>query len=175
LNQVEVELIRVASPLHDAGKIGIPDAILRKPGRHTPEEFEIMKKHAEIGHEMLVGSGFPVLDMAAVIAYTHHEKWDGSGYPRQITAENIPLAGRITAISDVFDALTTKRIYKPAYSVEKSTAIMKQGRGKHFDPTILDLFINNLDVFLAIKERFPDEETSLTYEWPVMSFTKDKD
>jgi putative two-component system response regulator len=175
LNQDEVELIRVASPLHDAGKIGIPDAILRKPGRHTPEEFEIMKKHAEIGHEMLVGSGFPVLDMAAVIAYTHHEKWDGSGYPRQITAENIPLAGRITAISDVFDALTTKRIYKPAYSVEKSTAIMKQGRGKHFDPTILDLFINNLDVFLAIKERFPDEETSLTYEWPVMSFTKDKD
>ncbi len=170
LTNDEVELIRVASPLHDAGKIGIPDAILRKPGRHTPEEFEIMKKHAEIGHEMLVGSGFPVLDMAAVIAFTHHEKWEGNGYPRQISGEDIPLAGRITAISDVFDALTTKRIYKPAYSVEKSIAIMKQGRGKHFDPRLLDLFLDKLDVFLEIKKRFPDEETSLTYEWPVLYF-----
>ncbi|MBR58787.1 MAG: two-component system response regulator [Myxococcales bacterium] len=167
LTNQEVELIRIASPLHDAGKIGIPDAILRKPGRHTTEEFEVMKMHAEIGYRILSGSGFPVLEAAATIAWTHHEKWDGGGYPRGLSGTDIPLSGRITAIADVFDALTTKRIYKPAFSVEKSVNIMREGRGKHFDPDILDLFLDNLDEVLKIRDEFPDEKDQISYEWPV--------
>jgi putative two-component system response regulator len=165
LSQDHVDLIRVSSPLHDAGKIGIPDAILRKPGRHTTEEFAVMKKHAEYGYKILKGSGFPILDMAATIAWTHHERWDGNGYPRGLSREDIPLEGRITAIADVFDALTTKRIYKPAFSVEKSVMIMKEGHGKHFDPDLLQLFLDNMDAVLEIRSQFPDEEHEAMYEW----------
>ena len=151
-----VERIRLASPLHDVGKIATPDAILRKPGKHTPEEWEIMKTHAESGYRILSGSGFPVLDMAAEIALTHHEKWDGSGYPHGLKGQAIPLSGRLTAVADVFDALSTERVYKPAFSLEKCLAIIKEGRGTHLDPEIVDVFLENLDDVLEIKRNFPD-------------------
>jgi putative two-component system response regulator len=153
----EVELLRVASPLHDVGKIGIPDAILRKPGRHSPEETEIMRQHTVIGHRTLSGTGFDLLDTAADIALSHHERWDGAGYPRALAGEAIPMAGRIVAISDVFDALTTRRIYKPAFPIERSLELMREGRGAQFDPALLDLFLARIDEVFAIRERFPDE------------------
>lgn len=153
----EVELLRVASPLHDVGKIGIPDAILRKPGRHTPDETEIMRQHTVIGHRTLSGTGFDLLDTAATIALCHHERWDGAGYPRALAAERIPLPGRIVAIADVFDALTTRRIYKPAFSIERSVGLLLDGRGTQFDPDLLDAFLARIDDVLAIRDRFPDE------------------
>ncbi len=151
------ELIRMASPLHDVGKIGIADRILQKPGRHTPEEF------AEIGHSILAGSGTELLDMASLIAWTHHEKWSGEGYPRGLKGEQIPVEGRICAIADVFDALTSERCYKEAFSVEKSVGIMKAGHGTHFDPELLDIFMNRLDGVLAIRAQFPDEDAPAPY------------
>lgn len=157
LDEEFIERIRLASPLHDVGKIATPDAILRKPGKHTPEEWEIMKGHAEAGFRILCGSGFPVLDMAAEIALTHHEKWDGSGYPRGLKGEEIPISGRLTAVADVFDALSTERIYKPAYPLEKCLAIIREGRGSHLDPAIVDLFLENLDDVLEIQRNFPDD------------------
>ncbi|MGM0576831.1 MAG: HD domain-containing phosphohydrolase [Myxococcota bacterium] len=159
----QVELVRTASPLHDVGKIGIPDAILQKPGKHTPDEWQIMKTHAEIGYRILAGSGYEVLELAAVIARTHHEKWDSSGYPLQLGGEDIPLVGRITAIADVFDALTTRRVYKPAFTPERSIALMREGRGRHFDPNLLDVFLDSIDEVLAIREAFPDEEAPPPY------------
>lgn len=152
-----VELMRVASPLHDVGKIATPDAILRKPGKHTAAEWEIMKQHAEAGYRILGGTGFPLLETAAIIARTHHEKWDGSGYPQGLAGNDIPLEGRLTAIADVFDALTTERVYKPAFSLETSMGIMREGRGVHFDPELLDVFVDNLDAVLAIRDAFPDD------------------
>ena len=153
----QVELIRVASPLHDVGKIGVPDRILRKPGKHTPEEFEIMKQHTVFGWRTLIGTGFALLDVAATIAHTHHERWDGGGYPRGLKGPSIPIEGRIVAIGDVWDALTTRRVYKPAFSVEQSLDIMKKGRGTHFDPVLLDAFLHRFDDVVAIYERFPDD------------------
>src|SRR5262249_30872631 len=140
----------VASPMHDIGKIGIPDNILYKNGKHTPEEFEVMKQHAEMGHTILQGSHSELLDTAAMIAWTHHEKWDGSGYPRKLAGEAIPFEGRVVAIADVFDALTSKRVYKPAFSVEKAQEIMNEGAGKHFDPNLLQLFWASLPEALEI-------------------------
>ena len=157
------ELLEHAAPLHDMGKVGIPDAILLKPGKLCPEEFQFMQKHCGFGkrtfepmtpeewkafqsHTLLgeritdLGTS-PILDMAGKIALTHHEKWDGSGYPLGLAGKNIPIEGRITAVADVFDALTSKRPYKPAFPLDKSLAIMKEGRGTHFDPTVLDAFL----------------------------------
>jgi putative two-component system response regulator len=151
-----VERIRLASPLHDVGKIATPDAILRKPGKHTPEEWEIMKGHSEAGYRILAGSGFPVLDMAAEIAISHHEKWDGTGYPHGLKGEKIPLCGRLTAVADVFDALSTERVYKPAFSIEKSVGIIRDGRGTHLDPEVVDVFLESLDDVVEIKRNFPD-------------------
>ena len=162
LEPERVELIRVASPLHDVGKIGVPDNILRKPGKHTPEEFEIMKQHAVYGYRTLRETGFPLLDVAATIAWTHHERWDGSGYPRALRGEQIPIEGRIVALGDVWDALTTKRVYKPAFSVDKSLGIMREGRGKHFDPNLFDAFMRRFDEVLAIQSRFPDVDAPHT-------------
>lgn len=159
LDAERVELIRVASPLHDVGKIGVPDSILRKPGKHTPEEFEVMKQHAVYGYRTLRETGFQLLDIAATIAWTHHERWDGSGYPRKLAGEDIPIEGRIVAIGDVYDALTTKRVYKPAFSVEKSLDIMREGRGRHFDPHLLDGFLRRFDEIREIQNRFPDVES----------------
>lgn len=150
-------LIRAASPLHDVGKIGIPDTILLKPGKLTDDEFMIIKKHPDIGHRILADSTSEMLRLGAVIARTHHEKWDGSGYPDGLAGEEIPIEGRITAICDVFDALTFDRVYKKAFSVDKAVEIIREGRGKHFEPRLVDLLLDSLDEFLRIKERFSEE------------------
>jgi putative two-component system response regulator len=155
----EVELILYASPLHDIGKVGIPDQILLKPGRFTPEEFEIMKLHAVLGGKMLeTDGGYPVLDAGKIIALQHHEKIDGTGYPAGLAGDDIHIYARIVSIADVFDALSSERVYKKAFSVEKTLEIMQEGAGTHFDAVLLDLLIRNLDQFLVIKETFPDEE-----------------
>ncbi|EGY24763.1 HD domain protein [Desulfovibrio sp. A2] len=132
--------LRVAAPMHDVGKIGTPDAILLKPGRLTPEEFAVMKHHTTIGEKILTASSSRVVRIAATIAGTHHERWDGSGYPRGLSSEGIPLEGRIVAVADVFDALTSKRPYKPAFEFDKALGIMREGRGTQFDPRPLDAF-----------------------------------
>jgi len=150
------EQIRVASLLHDVGKIGIPDAILLKPGALTKEEFDVIKDHAEIGFRILEDSRSEILLFGAQIAYTHHEKFDGSGYPRGLSGADIPMEGRITAICDVFDALTSHRVYKAAMPVDEALAIMKEGRGRHFDPDLLDIFFASMDQILLMKAKFAD-------------------
>ncbi|OGW68152.1 MAG: hypothetical protein A3H49_11325 [Nitrospirae bacterium RIFCSPLOWO2_02_FULL_62_14] len=150
------ELIRIASPMHDIGKIGTPDHILLKPGKFSPEEFEVITRHSEMGRHILDGSKAELLRLAATIAWTHHEKFDGTGYPRKLSGEAIPLEGRIAAVADTFDALTTKRIYKPAFSVDQTLDIMREGRGKHFDPSLLDTFLGAVDEVLVIKDQFSD-------------------
>jgi putative two-component system response regulator len=146
------EFVRLASIMHDVGKIGIPDYILLKPGKLTPEEYEIMQNHSEFGYRILAGSSSDLLDLAAQIALTHHEKMDGSGYPKGLIGDAIPLEGRVAAIADVFDALTTDRVYRKAYQLGEAIGIMKEGRGSHFDADLLDLFLDSLDVVLKIKE-----------------------
>ncbi len=159
LSQEDVELLLYASPLHDIGKVGIPDKILLKPGRFVPEEFEIMKLHSEIGAKMLEGSErFPIIKMGKIIAHQHHEKFDGSGYPQGLSGEDIHIFARIVAIADVFDALSSKRVYKDAMPLDKVLSIMEEGRGTHFDPVLLDLFLENLELFLEIGKAFPDDE-----------------
>lgn len=150
----EAEELKMASPMHDIGKVGIPDNILNKPGKLTEEEFEIMKTHAQLGYEMLKGSKQDLLKTAGIIAVEHHEKWDGSGYPKGSRGEEIHIYGRITAIADVFDALGHDRVYKKAWPMEEILDLFKEGRGKHFDPDLIDLFFDNLDEFLSIKESF---------------------
>lgn len=149
-----VDLMRLASPMHDVGKIGIPDAILLKPGKLTDAEFEQMKKHTEIGARILAGSDVPLLQMSERIALTHHEKWDGTGYPRAMRGEEIPIEGRIVALADVFDALTSKRCYKPAFTVEKALEIIREGQGRHFDPQCVEAFLSALGEVLEIKKEF---------------------
>jgi putative two-component system response regulator len=136
----QVSLIRRAAPLHDVGKIGIPDAILLKLGKLTPEEFELVKTHTTIGARILSGSHFAVLRLAEEIAFNHHERWDGHGYAG-ITGAAIPLAGRIVAVADVFDALTQKRPYKAAWPVGEAMAEIDRQRGRQFDPTLVDAFL----------------------------------
>jgi putative two-component system response regulator len=157
LDEATCELLRIASPMHDVGKLGIPDRILLKPGRLTPDEFMVMKGHAEIGYRILVGSDATPLKMAATIAFTHHEKWDGNGYPRALKGEEIPLPGRIAAIADVFDALTSARPYKPAWELDAALDLMRKSRGTHFDPTLIDAFFDALPEVLEIRARFVDE------------------
>jgi putative two-component system response regulator len=155
----EVELVLYASPLHDIGKVGIPDQILLKPGRFAPEEFEIMKLHATLGAKMLESDGdYPVIEAGRIIALQHHEKMDGTGYPSGLRGEDIHLHARIVSIADVFDALSSERVYKKAMSIEKTIEIIKEGSGTHFDSALVDLLVANLDAFLRIKEAFPDEE-----------------
>lgn len=152
----ECEILLNASPMHDIGKIGIPDHILLKPGKFEPYEWEIMKNHATIGAEILSGDNSELLTMACVIALNHHEKWDGSGYPKGLKGEEIPLAGRIVALADVFDALTSVRPYKKAWSLEASLEYIDDNRGKHFDPQLVDLFRARLDPIIAIKEKLAE-------------------
>ena len=135
-----VELIRHAAPLHDVGKVGIPDSILLKPGRLTPDELTIVRRHAEAGNRILGGNRSPLLELAAEIALTHHEWWDGTGYPGRLAAADIPISGRIVALADVFDALTHHRPYKPAWSVADSLVELERLRGTQFDPDLLDAF-----------------------------------
>ncbi|NTV13940.1 MAG: response regulator [Desulfobulbaceae bacterium] len=151
------ERIRAAAPLHDVGKIGIPDDILLKPGRLTPEEFEVIKSHSEIGYRILGDSLSEVLNLGAVISLSHHEKFNGKGYPNGLAGEAIPLVGRIVAICDVFDALTSKRVYKAAMGVEQALEVLQEERGQHFDPILVDLFVGNLAAMLAIRDKFADE------------------
>jgi putative two-component system response regulator len=160
LDDKKVETILYASPMHDIGKIGIPDHILLKPGKLNSDEWEIMKQHTIIGGRILEGSEAEFIKLGEIIALTHHEKWNGSGYPERLSGEEIPLDGRITAIADVFDALTSKRPYKKPYSLEKSFAIIKGERGKHFDPDVVDAFFAIKDEILSIKLRYKDKHES---------------
>jgi putative two-component system response regulator len=136
------EQLRIASPMHDVGKIGIADAILHKPGPLDPGERAEMQRHAEIGRGILAGSGAEILDLAAEIAWTHHERFDGGGYPRGLEGDQIPLEGRIVAVADVFDALTNDRVYRPAFSYADAIEMMRAERGSHFDPEVLDAFLD---------------------------------
>ncbi len=154
------ELIFHASTMHDIGKIGIPDQILLKPGRLTPEEFEIMKTHTTMGERLLSGlESFGIFRIAKQIAVTHHEKWDGSGYPNQLKEENIPLEGRIVAVCDVFDALTSSRPYKEAWTVEEAVKEIENGKGKHFDPEIVDAFLTIIPEIIEIKEQYSSSQS----------------
>ena len=155
-NDLYVDNIRLASPLHDLGKIAIPDAILNKPGKLDPDEWAIMQTHAEIGASMLQNSDRPIFQLAAQIAGNHHEKWDGSGYPKGLSDDAIPLAGRISAVADVFDALNSARCYKEPWPVDKTLSFMKEQSGSHFDPHLIKLFEENLDDILDICQSFPD-------------------
>jgi putative two-component system response regulator len=154
LDEETVKLIYKAAPLHDAGKVAIPDAILNKPGAFTPEEWEIMKTHSMKGYEIFKDSTRPILKMAATIAKEHHEQWDGHGYPDGLKGEAISIAGRIVFLADVFDALSHKRVYKEAWSLEKVRNFIVEQRGKMFDPRLVDLFLDHFDEFVAIRDRF---------------------
>jgi putative two-component system response regulator len=136
----DAERLRLASQLHDVGKVAIPDGVLLKPGKLTPEEFEVIKGHTDAGYKMLLGSGSEVVQLGGLIAYTHHERWDGTGYPRRLTGETIPREGRIAAIADVFDALTSDRVYRAALPIKTAVKMMRDERGQHFDPELLDAF-----------------------------------
>ena len=160
LNAENVETILYAAPMHDVGKIGIPDRILLKPGKLDPDEWEIMKQHTTIGAQILEGADAEFIKLAEAIALTHHEKWDGSGYPKGLKGSEIALAGRITAIADVFDALISKRPYKEPFPLEKTFIIIQKGRGSHFDPEVVDAFFAVEDEILSIKEKFKDQHGS---------------
>ena len=159
MDEAQAEMLLNASPMHDIGKIGIPDRILLKPGKLDSEEWEIMKGHASIGAEILSGGQSELMEMARIIAVSHHEKWDGTGYPGALKGEEIPLVGRIVAVCDVFDALTTVRPYKAAWTVEAALDYITENSGKHFDPALVLKFKEILPEILAIKERNeePDE------------------
>lgn len=140
-----VSRLILSALMHDVGKIGISDAILQKPGKLSPEEFEVMKTHTVIGGRILSGSSYPLMLMAESIALTHHERWDGSGYPRGLKGTDIPIEGRIAALADVYDALTNKRVYKPAFPAETALAIIRSESGEHFDPDVVRAFTGRLD------------------------------
>ncbi len=159
LSNKQAETLLHAAPMHDIGKIGIADSIMLKPGKLTDEEFALMKHHPEIGAEIIGDCGDSLLlKVAKSVSLTHHEKWDGSGYPRGLAGKDIPIEGRICAIADVFDALTSKRPYKEAWSIEKTVDFLKGQKGKHFEPILVDLLIENLPKILEIKATFKDEE-----------------
>ena len=161
LDQKTQKLILQAAPMHDVGKIGIPDYILLKPGKLTYEEFEVMKGHAKLGHELLKGSNSEIVQAAADIAISHHEKYDGTGYPHGLVGTKIPLFGRIVAVADVFDALTSERPYKKAWSLDDACRFLEDGRGLHFDPMCVEAFLACWDEALAIRQRFKDEEVPM--------------
>lgn len=156
LDEKDVNRLFMSSPMHDIGKVGIPDSILNKNGKLDSAEWEVMKTHAQIGYEILRTSKREILQSAAIVSYTHHERWDGSGYPLGLKGENIHIFGRITAIADVFDALTSERVYKKAWPLEDVLKLFNEEKGKHFDPNLIDVFMNNLDEILEIKEKFKD-------------------
>ena len=152
----EAEMLKLASPMHDIGKVGIPDNILNKPGKLTPEEFEIMKTHAQLGFDMLKHSSKAILQIAAIVSNEHHEKYNGKGYPRGLKGEDIHIFARITAVADVFDALGSDRIYKKAWEDEKIFELFNSEKGEHFDPKVIEAFFHSLDEIKTIRERFKD-------------------
>lgn len=156
MDEDRAELLRLAAPMHDVGKIGVPEAILNKPGKLTPEEFSVIKEHARIGYEILSKSGRSIMKAAAITALEHHERWDGSGYPRGLKGEQIHIFGRIAAVADVFDALSHKRCYKEAWPIEKIIETFKMESGSHFEPALVNLFLNHIDEFVGINRRFPE-------------------
>lgn len=165
-----IPLLSKSAPLHDIGKVGVPDHILLKPGKLTVEEFEIMKKHSACGRDAIVAAESKLgenqlkhsfLSLAKEIAYSHHEKWDGSGYPEGLRGEDIPISARLMAIADVYDALISRRVYKEPFSQEKSVAIIREGRGTHFDPDVADAFLKSAGEFLAIAKEYADTKDSL--------------
>ena len=160
--QTEIDDIRSAAPMHDIGKIAIPDSILRKPGKLTEEEFDVMKGHTRLGTEMLGGSTIPMVKMAADIAGGHHERYDGNGYPNGIKGEDIPVSARIVSIVDVYDALVHARVYKDAIFEDEAIRMMREQRGKQFDPILFDLFVDHLEAMRSIRMavRDPGEEAS---------------
>uniref|UniRef100_UPI0035B3D59E HD-GYP domain-containing protein n=1 Tax=Chitinimonas sp. TaxID=1934313 RepID=UPI0035B3D59E len=166
LTEENIELLYKSAPLHDIGKVGVPDRILLKPDRLDADEWEIMKLHTLYGRDTILqvehhlGASNSFLTFAREIAHYHQEKWDGSGYPEGLAGEAIPLAARLMAVADVYDALISKRVYKPAYSHAQALALMQEGRGSHFDPDVLDAFVAIEAEFLAIAERFRDTETT---------------
>lgn len=156
LSPERCDLIRTASPMHDIGKIGTPDHVLLKPGKITQEEFGVIAQHAEIGYRILSGSDAELLKVAAIIAYTHHERFDGTGYPRRLKGDAIPIEGRIAAIADAFDALTTQRVYKPAFEIGHAIELMIKHRGEHFDPELLDIFVACAEDLVRIHDQYAD-------------------
>lgn len=164
LSQAQQDLILVAAPLHDIGKVGVADAILLKPGRLTPDEFEVMKQHTVYGYEILRDSTSEILQAGASIALGHHEKFDGNGYPNRLRGEEIPIFSRIVAVADVFDALTSARPYKPAWTLEDASQWIRSQSGSHFDPACVAVFFAHWDEVLGIRERFGDSED----DWPSM-------
>jgi cyclic di-GMP phosphodiesterase len=160
LDEEQCDLLLNAAPMHDVGKIGIADHILLKPGKFEPEEWEIMQTHVQIGADILSGDDSMLMRMAYDIALTHHEKYNGNGYPNKLVGENIPLVGRITAIADVFDALTSERPYKKIWPVEKAVALIKEESGEHFDPKLVELFLQNIAEIVAIKEQYAEPDNN---------------
>lgn len=148
--------LELASPMHDIGKVAIPDRILGKPGRLDDEEWALMKQHTSIGHDLLCRSGRPILQTAATVAHQHHERWDGGGYPQGLAGTDIHIYGRITALADVFDALGSDRVYKSAWSLDAILDLLRRERGYHFDPALVDAFLGDLDRFLAVRDQYTD-------------------
>ena len=167
LNDDSIRQLFRSAPLHDIGKIGIPDHILLKPGRFTPEEFEIMKTHTTLGRDAIqraedqLGLSVDFLRMAKEIAYSHQEKWDGSGYPQGLVGEEIPMSARLMAVADVYDALISRRVYKAGMPHEQAVEIIRQGRASHFDPDVCDVFLTNAEQFHLIAERFADSDQDM--------------
>jgi putative two-component system response regulator len=153
MDEEHCDMIRVASHLHDVGKIGIPDSILKKPGKLTDEERHVMERHTEIGYRILSGSSSEILSIAASIALTHHERYDGGGYPRRLRGEDIPMEGRIMAVADVFDGLTSHRVYKDAVSLPEALDVMRTERKKQLDPDLVDFFLGSIEAVLEVKAR----------------------
>ncbi len=153
----QARLIGLATPMYDVGKIGIADEILLKPGKLSAEEFETMKKHVQIGGDILAGSGSKLLELAREIALTHHEKYDGTGYPKGLKGDEIPLAGRIVAITDVFDALTSNRPYKTAWAIDQALNLLTAEKGQHFDPNLVELFLQAMPEMIEVIQRYQDK------------------
>jgi putative two-component system response regulator len=167
LNDRSIDLLFKSAPLHDIGKVGIPDRILLKPGKLTPEEFEIMKTHTTLGRDAIeqaerrLGTPVEFLKVAKEIAYSHQEKWDGSGYPEGLAGDAIPVSARLMALADVYDALISRRVYKPPFPHEKALEIIAEGRGRHFDPDITDAFMDIHEEFRRIARTYADTEHEL--------------
>ncbi|MEK6195001.1 MAG: HD domain-containing protein, partial [Deltaproteobacteria bacterium] len=158
LDQTQAELLRIASPMHDVGKVGIPDDVLMKPGKLDLSEVEIIQRHTQIGYEILKNSKREIMEAAKIAASQHHERWDGKGYPKGRKGEETHIFGRITALTDVFDALLHKRVYKEAWDLQKVLNYILDERAKHFDPRLVDIFMESIDEIIAINQKFPNEK-----------------